>query len=192
MPFTERFDRAFALAHELHRNQERKGTSVPYIVHLMSVAALACEYGGTEDQTIAALLHDAVEDQGGEPTAQRILSGFGPDVHRMVMALSDSVASNPAQKLPWKARKESYLEHLKSSPPDVRLVSAADKVHNVRSLIADLRILGPAVWSKFKGGRDGSLWYYESMVTALREGWDHPLADLLDREVRELVSLAAA
>lgn len=190
MAFTERFDRALVLAHELHRKQLRKGTRIPYVVHLMSVAALVAENGGTETQVVAALLHDAVEDQGGEPTAQRIKREFGPNVYRIVMGCTDSVTQNPAEKLPWEERKKAYLAHLESAPPEMRLVSAADKVHNARSINADLRAHGQDVWDKFKGGREGTLWYYKSLVKTLREGWDHPIVELLDREVREMVKLS--
>lgn len=190
MAFTERFDRALDLAHELHRKQLRKGTRIPYVVHLMSVAALVAENGGTETQVVAALLHDAVEDQGGEPTAQRIKREFGPNVYRIVMGCTDSVTQNPEEKLPWEERKKAYLAHLESAPPEMRLVSAADKVHNARSINADLRAHGQDVWEKFKGGREGTLWYYKSLVKTLREGWDHPIVELLDREVREMVKLS--
>ena len=191
MPFSERFDRAIVLAHELHRTQLRKGTRIPYVVHLMSVAALVAENGGTETQVIAALLHDAVEDQGGERTADRIRREFGPKVHRIVMGVTDSTTSDPALKKPWEERKRAYLDHLKEAPPDIRLVSAADKVHNARSINADLRTHGAEVWDRFKGGREGSLWYYRELVRALRDGWDHPLVDLLEREVKEMVKLSA-
>lgn len=190
MAFTERFDRALDLAHELHRKQLRKGTRIPYVVHLMSVAALVAENGGTETQVVAALLHDAVEDQGGEPTAQRIKREFGPNVYRIVMGCTDSVTQNPEEKLPWEERKKAYLAHLESAPPEMRLVSAADKVHNARSINADLRAHGQVVWDKFKGGREGTLWYYKSLVKTLREGWDHPIVELLEREVREMVKLS--
>lgn len=190
MAFTERFDRALDLAHELHRKQLRKGTRIPYVVHLMSVAALVAENGGTETQVVAALLHDAVEDQGGEPTAQRIKREFGPNVYRIVMGCTDSVTQNPEEKLPWEERKKAYLAHLESAPPEMRLVSAADKVHNARSINADLRAHGQDVWDKFKGGREGTLWYYKSLVKTLREGWEHPIVELLDREVREMVKLS--
>lgn len=190
MAFTERFDRALVLAHELHRKQLRKGTRIPYMVHLMSVASIVAENGGTETQVIAALLHDAVEDQGGELTAQRIKREFGPNVHRIVMGCTDSVTQNPAEKLPWEDRKKAYLAHLEEAPAEMRLVSAADKVHNARSINADLRAQGAEVWDKFKGGRDGTLWYYRSLVKVLREGWDHPIVELLDREVREMVKLS--
>lgn len=190
MAFSERFDRALTLAHELHRKQLRKGTRVPYLVHLMSVASLIAENGGSETQVIAGLLHDAVEDQGGEPTAQRIKKEFGPGVYRLVMACTDSVSADPEAKLPWGERKRAYLEHLEHAAAEMRLVSAADKLHNARTINADLRALGAVVFERFKGGRDGTLWYYKSLTKVLRKGWDHPIVELLEREVREMVKLA--
>jgi (p)ppGpp synthase/HD superfamily hydrolase len=190
MPLSERFDRALDLAHELHRTQVRKGTQIPYVAHLMSVSALVAENGGNEDQVIAALLHDAVEDQGGEPTAQRIREAFGDVVHRIVMGCTDSVTDDPKLKKPWRERKEAYLAHLAEAPIDMRLVSAADKVHNARSIVQDLRVHGPSTWDRFKGGKDGSLWYYRTLVQQLRKGWQHPIIDLLEREVREMEQLA--
>lgn len=192
MAFTERFDRALDLAHELHRDQLRKGTKIPYVVHLMAVACLVSENGGSEEQVIAALLHDAVEDQGGEPIARRILEAFGPGVHSIVMACTDSVTATAEEKKPWDERKRAYLAHLEKARARVRLVSAADKLHNARSINADLRAHGAAVWKRFKAGREGSLWYYRRLVKVFRKGWDHPIVDLLAREVREMVRLSEA
>jgi (p)ppGpp synthase/HD superfamily hydrolase len=189
MAFSRRFDEAFELAHELHRTQVRKGTRVPYISHLMAVCALVIENGGTEDQAIAALLHDAVEDQGGESTARRILERFGPEVHRLVMALSDSTAADPSQKAPYRERKESYLEHLKDADGAVLLVSAADKLHNARTIVADLGRDGAAVWELFKGKRDGSLWYYESLVEIFGTRFASPLVEELQKTMAEMKAL---
>src|SRR6516225_1975373 len=128
----QRFNLAFELASGLHHTQTRKGTPVPYIGHLMAVCALVLEAGGDEDQAIAALLHDAVEDQGGLPTLETIRRLFGQRVADTVEACSDSTSSDPKDKLPWRQRKESYLQHLPTATPDVVLVSAADKLHNAR------------------------------------------------------------
>lgn len=157
----ERFDRAFLLASALHRRQVRKESGVPYLSHLLAVTALALEHGADEDQAIAALLHDAVEDQGGLPTAARIRDGFGTRVHDLVMALTDAVV---VPKPPWRARKETYLAHLANTADDVLLVSACDKIHNARCILADHRASGPAVWQRFTGGRDGTLWYYRELA----------------------------
>lgn len=190
MPLSERFDRALDLAHELHRTQVRKGTQIPYVTHLMSVAALVAENGGNEDQIIAGLLHDAVEDQGGEPTARRIREAFGDAVHAIVMSCTDSVTEDPSQKKPWIDRKRAYVAHVAEATPEARLVSAADKVHNARSINADLRAQGRAAWEKFKGGEDGSLWYYSALVEMFRKEWKHPIVDLLEREVQEMHRLS--
>ena len=190
MAFSTRFDKALSLAHALHRKQVRKGTRIPYVTHLMAVAALVAENGGSETQVIAALLHDAVEDQGGESTARRILRLFGPRVHRIVMALSDSTTADPETKPPWRERKERYLEHLETMGPEVRLVSAADKLHNARAIVADLRRVGMSAWERFKGGCEGSLWYYESLVDILSRGWSNPLVADLAAEVARMKALS--
>ncbi len=158
----ERFDRAFLLASELHRRQVRKESGVPYVSHLLAVAALAIEHGAAEDQAIAALLHDAVEDQGGLPTAARIREQFGQHVHDLVMALTDAAVT---PKPPWRARKEAYLRHLAQAPAEVLLVSCCDKIHNARCIVADHRQVGPALLQRFSGGRDGTLWYYRELAT---------------------------
>ena len=121
MPYSSKFDEALALANELHRNQVRKGANIPYITHLLSVAALVAEFGGNEEQVIAGLLHDAVEDQGGQKTADRILATFGPQVHRIVMACSDSVTEDPTQKEDWWIRKRRYIAHLGDEDGEIKL-----------------------------------------------------------------------
>ncbi len=166
MPFDrrmlgERFDQALVLSSQLHREQVRKQSRVPYVAHVLAVAALAIEHGADEDQAIAALLHDAVEDQGGMATADRIGALFGPRVRALVLALTDAtVVPKPA----WRARKEAYLEHLRAAPDDVLLVSACDKVHNARTIVEDHAVVGPALWQRFSGGRDGTLWYYRALA----------------------------
>src|ERR1700691_4097254 len=131
---TERFDAAFLLASELHRSQMRKSSKIPYISHLLAVAGLVLEHGGTEDEAIARLLHDAVEDQGGQPTLELIRREFGEEVADLVFALSDT---DVTPKPPWRARKEEYLCHLEEAPIRVLRVSAADKLHNVRAIVRD-------------------------------------------------------
>ena len=137
-----KFDEAVAFAVELHREQPRKGTGVPYVSHLFSVAALVLEHGGTEEQAIAALLHDAVEDQGGKPTAEVIRARFGDSVADIVEGCTDTDVS---PKPPWRERKEAYVARVRREPVHVRLVSAADKLHNARTMVTDLRIHGPAL-----------------------------------------------
>ncbi|MBL8755696.1 MAG: HD domain-containing protein [Planctomycetes bacterium] len=177
----ERFDRAFLLASELHRQHVRKESGVPYVSHLLAVASLALEHGADEDQAIAALLHDAVEDQGGMPTAERIRAAFGPRVHDLVLGLTDAVVT---PKPPWRARKEAYLAHLADAPAEVRLVSACDKVHNARCIVADHARCGAALWQRFSGGRDGTLWYYRELARIFTDRGPQELAGLL-RELAE-------
>lgn len=161
-----RFDQALLLASSLHRTQVRKESGVPYVAHLLAVAALAIEHGADEDQAIAALLHDAVEDQGGLPTAARIREQFGPRVHDLVLALTDAAV---VPKPPWRARKEAYLAHLRNAPAEVLLVSACDKVHNASAIVEDHARVGAALWGRFSGGRDGTLWYYRELAAVFQE-----------------------
>jgi len=186
---TARFEEAFVYAAQLHATQVRKGSSIPYISHLMAVSALSLEYGGGEDEAIAALLHDAVEDQGGAPTLAVIDQRFGPVVAGIVLACSDSETQ---PKPPWRGRKEQYIAHLRTAPRSVRLVSASDKLHNARTLIKDYRAVGEALWTRFTGGRDGTLWYYRALIDALPTDGIEDLAAELARTVIELESLASA
>jgi (p)ppGpp synthase/HD superfamily hydrolase len=172
----ERFDRALVLASELHRTQTRKESGTPYIAHLLSVAALAIEHGADEDQAIAALLHDAVEDQGGLPTGERIRGLFGDRVADLVLGLTDAVVT---PKPPWRERKERYLQHLAEAPADLLLISACDKLHNARSIVEDYAVVGAKLWQRFSGGRDGTIWYYQSLAAIFRARGPARLAGLL-------------
>jgi GTP pyrophosphokinase len=183
-----RFEEALAFAAELHRQQVRKGTGVPYLAHLMAVARLALEYGATEDEAIAAVLHDAVEDQGGAATRDAIRQRFGPAVAEIVAGCTDT---DQTPKPPWRARKEAYLAHLASASASVRLVSLCDKVHNARSILADYRAVGEALWPRFSGGKKGTLWYYRALVEAFRAHGHTPLLAELERVVGEVERLAA-
>jgi (p)ppGpp synthase/HD superfamily hydrolase len=185
---SDRFEEALTLAVRLHASQVRKGTAVPYIVHLLAVASLVLEQDADEDEAIAALLHDAVEDQGGEATLGEIRRRFGDPVAEIVDGCTDA---RTIPKPPWRGRKEAYLAHLSQAPAAVRLVSAADKLHNARTILADYRTLGEALWERFNGGREGTLWYYRSLVEAFRVAGSTPLVDELDRVVSELERLAA-
>ena len=178
----ERYVAAVALAVALHAHQARKGNRIPYVGHLLAVSSLVLENGGDEDQAIAALLHDAPEDQGGEATLARIRDEFGDRVAGIVAACSDTFES---PKPPWRTRKEAYIERLADKGPDVWPVTLADKVHNARTIVADLRADGPATLDRFNGGRDGTLWYYRTLADRLAVLAPGALAE-------ELVDLAAA
>jgi GTP pyrophosphokinase len=183
-----RFEDALKLANRLHLKQVRKGTDIPYMAHLLGVASIALEHGADEDEAIAAVLHDAVEDQGGQPTLTRIRKRFGPRVAGIVEGCTDA---DTIPKPPWKQRKTRYIEHLHQAKPSVLLVSAADKLHNARSILGDFREHGEALWDRFAGGRDGTLWYYRELVTAFGNvGAPKRLLEELNRVVSELESLA--
>ncbi len=184
---SSRFDRAFLYAAEKHAAQTRKKTDVPYISHLMSVAALVLEAGGDEDQAIAALLHDVVEDCGGVPVLAEVQRHFGDRVAKIVAGCTDAYT---IPKPPWKQRKLDYLEILRRADDDIRLVSAADKLHNVRTILADYRTEGDAVWERFSGRRDGTLWYYRAVLEVLEGGKRNRLVDELQRVVTELETAA--
>lgn len=164
MAYGEKFVDALGYAARLHQEQVRKGSGRPYVTHLLGVASLVGDAGGSEDEVIAALLHDALEDQPDKTSHQILRDRFGPAVADIVRACSDSEGSGP--KADWRQRKERYLAHLAQSPPSALLVSCADKLHNVRTIIADLRELGDEAWTRFKGGKDGTLWYYSALVDA--------------------------
>lgn len=188
-PFTNRLDEAFALARELHGKQLRKGTKIPYLSHLMAVASLVIENGGGEDETIAALLHDAAEDQGGEPTLEKIRQCFGPRVAEIVDGCTDTYED---PKPEWKGRKEGFLKRLAAASPSVRLVAAADKLHNARAVLADFRAIGEDVWKRFNAPKAEVLWYHRAVTEALKEAGPSPLVEELDRVVTELERLASA
>lgn len=184
---TSRFEEALQYAARLHGRQVRKGTPVPYVSHLLAVTAIVLEDGGSEDEAIAALLHDAIEDQGGDPTRQEIRRRFGEKVTAIVDACTDAEV---VPKPPWLERKKQYLEHLHAAAPEVIRVSAADKLHNARAILADFRRHGNAVWSRFKGGREGTLWYYRRLVDVFREAGPSSIVEELGRVVSELERLA--
>lgn len=178
-----RFDEALTFASRFHADQVRKGTGVPYISHLLAVASLVIEHGADEDEAIAALLHDAVEDQGGAEVREQIRARFGERVAEIVDGCSDA---DVIPKPPWRQRKEAHLAHLREASPSVRLVVAADKLHNARSVLMDYRALGPALWSRFRGGKDGTLWYYRAVVEALKAAGSGQMVEELERVVEEI------
>lgn len=187
IPFlSRRFYLALDFGAGLHHSQCRKGTSIPYVSHLMSVCAIALENGADEDLAIAALLHDAVEDQGGATTLATIRHLFGDRVARVIMECSDT---DQAPKPPWRERKEAYLAHLRTSSADVRLVSAADKLHNIRAILADYRQLREKLWDRFNAKMEDQLWYHRSLIAALREKDSNPIVDEIERVLNQLAEL---
>ena len=159
---TEQFDEALAYAAELHRNQTRKGGDIPYLGHLLSVASLVIEAGGSQTQAIAALLHDAAEDQGGQQTLAEIGRKFGPEVADIVAQCSDTFEE---PKPPWQERKERYIEHLGEASEDTILVSLADKLDNARAILRDFREHGDELWQRFSvHDPQKHLWYYKSLL----------------------------
>lgn len=185
---TDRFDDALANASRLHRTQTRKGSGIPYVSHLLAVAAIALENGADEDQAIAALLHDAVEDQGGLPQLEAIRAHFGEDVAAMV---ADCTDSHEEPKPAWHPRKEAYIGSLAHKPARSLAVSLADKTHNAAAINADLRAVGEAVWKRFTGEKAGTLWYYRALANAFREKAPGIATERFAREVDEMEELAA-
>ena len=185
--FSSRFVKALAYAARVHARQVRKRTERPYIGHLLSVTSIVIEYGGDEDMAIAALLHDAAEDQGGLPRLREIRRKFGKRVAHIVDGCTDSYVQ---PKPPWMERKRAYVARVSNEPEDVRLVSAADKLSNTREVLHDFRVRGEDVFERFAGKKEGTLWYYRALVTAFRKAGSNPLVDELDRVVTELESLA--
>lgn len=183
--------RALALAHELHRGQLRKGTRVPYVTHPLAVASLVAEAGGGEPEIAAALLHDAVEDGGGQEALARIRAEVGPEVAAIVEGCTDT---DETPKPPWRPRKEAYLASLRTASPSVLLVSAADKLHNARAIVDDLREVGAdALFARFTGGREGTLWYYRALLETYRDRGAPPrIVDRLSAEVEAMARLPGA
>jgi (p)ppGpp synthase/HD superfamily hydrolase len=188
------FDRALLLATDHHRRQLRKGTSVPYVSHLLSVAALTLELGGSEDEAIAALLHDAVEDGGGAPMLERIEREFGADVARIVQANSDT---DVQPKPPWRERKQAYVASIGHKQPDELHVSLADKLHNARAILLDYRTHGETFWTRFNSGDGASIrWYYRALYDAFDARRDalgpaaEPALEELGRTIAELDRLS--
>ncbi|HEY9766490.1 MAG TPA: HD domain-containing protein [Chroococcales cyanobacterium] len=185
MELTDRFDEALLMASRLHRNQTRKGTNVPYLSHLLGVAAIALEYGANEETAIAALLHDAVEDQGGEATLLEIEGKFGKEVGKIVLDCTDA---KTFPKPPWKERKLRHIAAMAEVSFPSQLVVAADKLHNARSLLCDFRVLEESLWSRFKASGDETLWYYHQMIGVLRKA-PLPLVEELERTVAQIEAL---
>jgi (p)ppGpp synthase/HD superfamily hydrolase len=167
---TQRYEDALCYANVAHGAQLRKGTSIPYLSHLLAVSAIVLEHGGNEDEAIAALLHDAAEDQGGEPRLNNIRARFGEDVAAIVAGCSDTFKT---PKPAWRVRKEDYLSHLRDASRSVCLVSAADKLHNARATLSDYQTLKDELWSRFNSTKEDNLWYYEQLVAAFSHAGHH-------------------
>ncbi|MDP9488189.1 MAG: HD domain-containing protein [Actinomycetota bacterium] len=187
MAYSEKFDEALRYASATHRTQVRKGSETPYIAHLLGVAAIVGENGGTEDEAIAALLHDAPEDQGGRERLEDIRAQFGEGVAAIVEGCTDTFEK---EKPDWRPRKEAYVAHVAGASESVRLVSAADKLHNARAILADLGVLGDDLWDRFKGGKDGTLWYYRELVGEFRRAGTNRVVKELALVVDEMERLA--
>ena len=192
MILSQRFEDALVYAARLHAKQIRKGTTIPYASHLLSVASIVLEHGGNEIEAIAALLHDAIEDQGGTETREEIRRRFGDAVVSIVDGCTDAEV---IPKPPWKERKEQYIARLSHASPSILLVSAADKLHNARAILGDYRALGENLWDRFNGGKEGTLWYYKSLVDAFKQAAAGtvlgPLIEELERVVGEIEKLSA-
>lgn len=184
--YSTRFDDAMTYVMAAFRPLRRKGTNIPYLAHLCATYAEVAEWGGDEDQQIAALLHDTLEDI---PSASREMLEvrFGSRIAHLVAALSDTTET---PKPPWRPRKEAYLKHLRMAEPEVKLISAADKLHNARAIVRDVRRDGPQTLSRFSGGVDGTLWYYRGVLEALGTGWEHPILDELRSQVDAMHALS--
>jgi GTP pyrophosphokinase len=193
---SERFTRAVDYARTLHI-ERRKGTEIPYMAHLLGVASLVMGESGrvdfavTEDMVIAALLHDTVEDYGGEPRLKDVEFNFGTNVARMVEGLSDTLAEDSSNKEPWEERKKKYLDRLRHEPSDVQLISAADKLYNAQSILTDYRRIGEEIWRRFKRGRDKQIWYFNELLALFQSSGANEIVDELERVVRELERVSA-
>lgn len=188
---THRYTRAVQYAIHIHMADVRKGTSIPYVSHVLQVSGLVLEFGGTEDEAIGGLLHDAAEDAGGEPILAYIQAEFGPAVEQIVRENSDSITESKAGKAPWRGRKEKYLADMEHKSPSALLVSVCDKIHNVRALNQDSRTQGEGHWNRFNAPKEDLIWYYQALVSQFEsriadEPRLGPATILLRDEVAEL------
>jgi (p)ppGpp synthase/HD superfamily hydrolase len=187
MQLSRQFEKALTYATRIHGGQLRKKTRIPYIAHILGVAAIAMEYGANETEAIAALLHDAVEDCGGAKRLRDIERKFGKDVAKIVEGCTDT---DQTPKPPWLERKKAYLAHVRHAPIPTKLVSASDKLHNVRAILMDYREEEEGLWSRFNVGKQGALWYYRALVNAFTGRRIQPLVRELNRTLTQLESLA--
>jgi (p)ppGpp synthase/HD superfamily hydrolase len=187
MRLSPKFEKALVYATRIHRNQVRKKTGIPYIAHILGVASIALEYGANEKEAIGALLHDAVEDCGGAKRLHDIERRFGKAVAKIVDGCTDT---DQTPKPPWLQRKKAYVAHVGHAPQAVQIVSASDKLHNVRATLMAYRQVGEKVWDRFKGGKEGTLWYYRTLVNSFTGQRVRPLVQELNRAVSQLELLA--
>lgn len=194
---SQKYDEALVFASRLHARQKRKGTVIPYVSHLLAVSGLVLEQGGSEEEAIGALLHDSIEDQGEgypggvEALCDVIRERFGDAVLAIVEGCTDG-DHEVRKRLSYVERKRRYIEHITEASSSVRLVSCCDKTHNARAILADYRTLGEDLWGRFNGGRDGTLWYYRSLVEAFQNAGPNAIAEELDRVVSEIERQAAS
>jgi (p)ppGpp synthase/HD superfamily hydrolase len=192
---TDRFSRAIDYARHLHI-ERRKATRIPYMAHLLGVASLVMGEAGqvpfpvSEDMVIAALLHDAAEDHGGQTRIADIRCNFGPEVARMVEGLSDTFTEDPCEKEDWDDRKKAYLERLPQESPETQLISAADKLYNARTILDEYRAIGPKVWDRFHRSRDLQLWYFNELLKVFKSAGTNRIVEELDRVVADLASIS--
>jgi (p)ppGpp synthase/HD superfamily hydrolase len=188
---SSRFTSAVDYARHIHI-ERRKGTGIPYMAHLLGVASLVMGEAGhagfpvTEDMVIAALLHDAAEDHGGSLRLRDIEHNFGLNVARMVEGLSDSLTEDAGNKQSWLKRKQGYIQKLRQEPADIQLISAADKLYNVRAILEDYRKIGPKVWERFKRGRQEQIWYFDELLAIFKISGGNRIVEELERVVNEL------
>jgi (p)ppGpp synthase/HD superfamily hydrolase len=180
---TKRFEDALVYSNRLHAEQTRKRSQVPYIAHLLGVTSLVLEDGGGEDEAIAALLHDAVEDQGGLATLEEIRQRYGTSVAEIVIAVTDAYTD---PKPPWRARKEKYIASIRTASPQALRVSLADKVYNARATLRDIQREGESAWERFNGGKVGMLWYYQQLIKEFSKHGSRSLLQELIRIVDQL------
>jgi (p)ppGpp synthase/HD superfamily hydrolase len=187
MQLSPQFEKALSYATRIHGGQLRKKTRIPYIAHILGVAAIAIEYGANETEAIAALLHDAVEDCGGARRLRDIERKFGKAVARIVDGCTDT---DQTPKPPWLERKKAYVAHVRHASIPTKLVSASDKLHNVRAILMDYRDEGERLWNRFNGGKQGALWYYRALVNAFTGRRVQRLVQEFDRTLTQLELLS--
>ncbi len=189
MSLSSQFEQALIYAANAHATQVRKGTATPYMAHLLGVCSIALEYGANETEAIAALLHDAVEDQGGLERLEDIRSRFGNDVAEIVIGCTDSFQT---PKPPWEERKRAYLAHLPSASGSILLISASDKLYNAQATLRDLYRVGNEIWKRFNVPREKTLWYYRALANIYLQVGPARLNDELGRVVAEMERVAAS